>query len=216
MFIVTPDNNLLAKNPRVAAEWHPLKNNGQKPEDFRSGSQTKVWWICSKGHEWQAIINHRNNGRNCPKCFRIFCQEHTSQTEKALRMQLLEAMGHPEPTRDMQTPSYTPTTPDLLARINAKYGVRFNVTHPDILLDPNEIPGLSTRVFVEYDSQLHGGSVHWQRDRAKSELLRDSGLNVVVRIREPVLPELDLPDIHVVSCACGRPDGQESAVARVS
>ncbi|MCH5314701.1 MAG: zinc-ribbon domain-containing protein, partial [Eubacterium sp.] len=28
----------------------------------------KVWWKCCKGHEWQATISDRNNGRGCPYC----------------------------------------------------------------------------------------------------------------------------------------------------
>ena len=31
-------------------------------------SDKKVWWECRKGHEWQATINSRNNGRGCPYC----------------------------------------------------------------------------------------------------------------------------------------------------
>ena len=33
-----------------------------------SSSGKKVWWKCSKGHEWQAIIKSRNHGRGCPIC----------------------------------------------------------------------------------------------------------------------------------------------------
>ena len=35
---------------------------------FSSGSSKKVWWICEKGHEWQATIANRKNGNNCPYC----------------------------------------------------------------------------------------------------------------------------------------------------
>ena len=31
-------------------------------------SDKKVWWKCSKGHEWQASISHRSQGRGCPYC----------------------------------------------------------------------------------------------------------------------------------------------------
>ena len=39
-----------------------------KPEDFMPNSNKKVWWKCSKGHEWQAIIQDRNKGTGCPYC----------------------------------------------------------------------------------------------------------------------------------------------------
>jgi len=28
----------------------------------------KVWWYCSKGHEWRAAINSRSSGNGCPYC----------------------------------------------------------------------------------------------------------------------------------------------------
>jgi len=31
-------------------------------------SNKKVWWLCEKGHEWQAVINSRRNGVGCPFC----------------------------------------------------------------------------------------------------------------------------------------------------
>jgi len=31
-------------------------------------SNKKVWWICDKGHEWDATIYNRNNEHGCPYC----------------------------------------------------------------------------------------------------------------------------------------------------
>ena len=31
-------------------------------------SHKKVWWKCSKGHEWQAVVASRNRGSGCPYC----------------------------------------------------------------------------------------------------------------------------------------------------
>lgn len=63
------ENNILAVvHPDLAAEWHPTKNGDLTPSDVTSKSGQKVWWICSKGHEWQATINNRSNGRGCPYC----------------------------------------------------------------------------------------------------------------------------------------------------
>ena len=64
------DNNLKIKFPKVAKEFHPTKNGDLKPEDFTYGSDTKVWWICSKGHEWDARIYSRTSGDGCPYCYR--------------------------------------------------------------------------------------------------------------------------------------------------
>ena len=64
--VSSPNNNLAIKRPDLIVEWHS-KNRG-KPEDFCPHSGKKVWWLCSKGHEWEATIDHRSNGRGCPVC----------------------------------------------------------------------------------------------------------------------------------------------------
>ena len=61
-------NDLQTINPSLAKEWNYEKNGNLKPENFTSSCGNKVWWKCKKGHEWQATINHRNNGRGCPVC----------------------------------------------------------------------------------------------------------------------------------------------------
>ncbi len=62
------ENSLLFSNPEVAKEWNYEKNGNLKPEHFTANSNKKVWWKCSKGHEWQSKISHRNNGSGCPYC----------------------------------------------------------------------------------------------------------------------------------------------------
>ena len=64
----TPDYNLAVLHPDVAKEWHPTKNGEFTPRDYTHGSGQKVWWKCKKGHEWDATIAHRTNGRGCPEC----------------------------------------------------------------------------------------------------------------------------------------------------
>ena len=61
-------NDLATKNPKLAAEWNYEKNGALKPEQFTANSNKKVWWKCEKGHEWEAIISHRNRGSSCPIC----------------------------------------------------------------------------------------------------------------------------------------------------
>lgn len=61
-------NDLATLKPELAKQWHPLKNEGLKPEMFPTGSSQKVWWICEKGHEWEAKIAKRSSGQGCPIC----------------------------------------------------------------------------------------------------------------------------------------------------
>ena len=67
-YVVKGETDLQTINPTLAKEWNYEKNNGLRPDAFTVSSGQKVWWRCSKGHEWQAAIAHRNNGRGCPYC----------------------------------------------------------------------------------------------------------------------------------------------------
>ena len=62
------ENDLQTINPTLAKEWNYEKNSGLTPTDVLPHSNKIVWWICSKGHEWQATIGSRNDGRGCPCC----------------------------------------------------------------------------------------------------------------------------------------------------
>ena len=80
-YAVAGENDLQTINPTLAEEWNYEKNNGLTPVDVMPNSNKKVWWKCSKGHEWQAVIANRNNGDGCPVCN---SERHTSFPEYAL------------------------------------------------------------------------------------------------------------------------------------
>ena len=63
-------NDLATENPDLALEWHPEKND-IKPSEVTRGSNVKVWWRCSKGHEWEAIVANRSKGAGCPVCYKL-------------------------------------------------------------------------------------------------------------------------------------------------
>ena len=54
--------------PELAREWHPTKNGGLTADSVTLGSNKKVWWLGKCGHEWEAVIYKRVNGRGCPYC----------------------------------------------------------------------------------------------------------------------------------------------------
>ncbi len=60
--------NLATTHPELVKEWNYSKNGDLLPEQFTHGSDKKVWWICNKGHEWEAYIGGRANGGGCPYC----------------------------------------------------------------------------------------------------------------------------------------------------
>jgi len=67
---VNDENCLQTTNPTLAKEWHPTKNGSLTPRDVMAGSNKKVWWLCTNGHEWPALVSNRSKGRGCPYCYR--------------------------------------------------------------------------------------------------------------------------------------------------
>ena len=61
-------NDLQTVNPALATEWNYERNSGLMPMDVLPNSNKKVWWKCSKGHEWKSTVANRNNGNGCPYC----------------------------------------------------------------------------------------------------------------------------------------------------
>ena len=62
------ENSLLQLHPDLSQQWDPEKNGTLTPADILCGSNKKVWWRCSKGHEWQAVVVNRVKGSGCPYC----------------------------------------------------------------------------------------------------------------------------------------------------
>lgn len=61
-------NDFASQNPILAAQWHPTKNNEVKPDQVFAHTKKIVWWVCEKGHEWQARVDSRVEGAGCPVC----------------------------------------------------------------------------------------------------------------------------------------------------
>ena len=63
-------NDLEFLFPGLVSEWHPTLNGGLLPNQVVSKSSLKVWWQCSKGHSWDAIVSNRTDKQSgCPDCF---------------------------------------------------------------------------------------------------------------------------------------------------
>ena len=75
-------HNLALKFPELVTEWHPSRNGKLTPCLVTPRSNKKVWWQCSRGHEWESTISNRTKGQNCPVCkpstslqeIRLFCE----------------------------------------------------------------------------------------------------------------------------------------------
>ena len=64
------EKKYIIDNAELMAEWNWEKNIKLNfdPKTLTLGSNKKVWWKCSIGHEWQATISNRNYGNGCPYC----------------------------------------------------------------------------------------------------------------------------------------------------
>jgi len=67
--LVTKENNLAAKDQKLAREWHQIKNGDLTPSDVGQFSNRKVWWKCPEqdDHEWEGSVAGRH-GNGCPYC----------------------------------------------------------------------------------------------------------------------------------------------------
>jgi very-short-patch-repair endonuclease len=62
-------NNLSTQYPEIGKEWHPTLNKDFKATEVTYGSEKQVWWLCPKGHSYNAIINNRTLRQSgCPQC----------------------------------------------------------------------------------------------------------------------------------------------------
>jgi len=98
---VCSENSLQVLHPEIANQWHPSKNNELVPSDVTRGSDVKIWWLCEKGHEWNASIASRTRGSGCP-----FCSGNRVCADNSLQMlhPELSNQWHPTKNNDL-TPS---------------------------------------------------------------------------------------------------------------
>ena len=66
--ILPGENDLQTLNPGLAAQWNPAKNGVLISRQVSPGSNKKVWWKCTWGHEWKATVVSRVQGNGCPVC----------------------------------------------------------------------------------------------------------------------------------------------------
>lgn len=65
---ISGENDLATTNPELVSEWDYEKNMFPI-EMMKAGSSKKVWWKCSKGHSYEAVISARTRQRSgCPYC----------------------------------------------------------------------------------------------------------------------------------------------------
>lgn len=106
--LVVRSTSLAATHPEVAAEWHPSKNPGLSPQGEHPGTAKRVWWRCSRGHEWPAKISARTRiGTGCPSCKG---KQATPDHSLAAVVPALAATWHPTRNGDLTPDRVTPSS----------------------------------------------------------------------------------------------------------
>ena len=64
------EKRYVSDNAQLMAEWDWEKNTelGFDPTQVAYKSNKIVCWKCYRGHEWQAKVSNRSNGKGCPYC----------------------------------------------------------------------------------------------------------------------------------------------------
>ena len=88
-------------------QWHPNRNGDLTPEKTTPFSNRKVWWICEKGHPFQATVASRTRlGNGCP-----YCAGHKALAgfnDLATRHPDVAAQWHPHLNGDLTPQAVTP------------------------------------------------------------------------------------------------------------
>jgi hypothetical protein len=61
-------NDLATTRPDISKEWDFAKNTGTTTKEVTAGSNRKFFWVCPKGHSYQATVTHRASGKGCAYC----------------------------------------------------------------------------------------------------------------------------------------------------
>jgi hypothetical protein len=154
-----PGQSLAERDPDIAAQWHPTLNGALAASDVTGNSGMTVWWLCDKGHAWQAMINNRVKARGCPQC----TLWGTSVEEIRLRHELLAA-GVP-----------------IDATHEVVHAATCKVLRCDMICS-------AWGIVIEFDgNRFHKEPSSREKDKRKTRLLTELGWTVI-RVREAIPP----------------------------
>ena len=105
---VPGENSFASVSPEIATQWHPTKNGDLRPQDVTPRSARKVWWVCEKGHEWQATVKNRALGGGCPYCANRAINP--GENDFATAFPEIAAQWHPTKNGDLRPQDVAPYT----------------------------------------------------------------------------------------------------------
>ncbi len=96
------DNNLAARFPSLARQWHPDRNGSLRPDAVAAGTGRRVWWKCPRAHdhEWETAVSTRTRaGAGCPFCAGKLP---SSTSSLAARFPAIAAEWHPRKNAELR------------------------------------------------------------------------------------------------------------------
>lgn len=141
--------DLATTHPELVKEWHPTKNKNLTPNELKSGSSKKVWWLCPVcKKDWQASVYSRIKGGNCPHCWHT---NHTSFPEQAIFYYIKKVF------------------PDAISRYKAPFLGRMEL---DIF-----IPKYS--IGIEYDGEMWHKVEKENAEKRKYNVCKKNGIHLI-------------------------------------
>lgn len=80
----TQSSYLYSVKPNLIKEWHPTKNGNLNPRNVTTDHDTKVWWLCENGHEWEATVKDRVDGLRCFLCTSEYVKEKIAKSDRTI------------------------------------------------------------------------------------------------------------------------------------
>ncbi|MGG3927686.1 zinc-ribbon domain-containing protein [Metabacillus fastidiosus] len=163
------DNCLATLDPKLAKEWHPIKNEDLTPFDVTIGSDKKIWWLCCVcNNQWETRVNKRTKGQGCPKCKSF---HGTSFPEQAFYF-YLKKIFHNTLNREKKM-------------FNGKF-YELDIFIPELNLA------------IEIDGEHHSLDTRIQRDEEKNKVISKLDIKLI-RIRASGLPIIKVFGCHFIS-----------------
>ena len=170
-------NDLKTINPKLCKEWNYVKNN-KGPEYYPKCSGKKVWWICTKNHEWNSSINNRVYGNSCPEC-----SKGSNKKEKIIKKIILKNV----------LSNNLKISPHYFLKCSAfsKDGERIRKY---LFIDFKITLNKKIKIFVEYNGEQHYKEhyfFHKEKGTFKKQQQRDQWLRNYCKQNNIILIEID-------------------------
>ena len=164
-------NGITVSGSAFKKEWHPTANGDLNPANWTSADSTRVWWICDKGHEWQATFKARIRGGKCPNCYRFQNKnDHSGSitvnsegsaaniTDPLLEIEPLESIFGADYRKVKRYMTQATVTIEVPTNNHLFYAQMMNFSHEGMCLETSTSLTPGTKVIIRLDRPLFASS----------------------------------------------------------